>query len=56
LFEILLVALRSHLTFSLLDGFAPYARAVVVGVLILGCVVHAILTQQVNAQIIYQAF
>jgi D-alanyl-lipoteichoic acid acyltransferase DltB (MBOAT superfamily) len=56
LFEEGLVALRVRVSISLFGEFAPYARATLVAVLIFGCIAGAVLSQKINANIIYQAF
>ncbi len=41
---------------ALAAAYAPYLRAAAVGALVFGCIANAVLTQKVNADIIYQAF
>lgn len=41
---------------ALATPYAPYLRAIATGALVFGCIANAVLTQKVNADIIYQAF
>lgn len=55
-FEAGLSATRARVSFATFGTYAPYVQAMCAGLLIFGCIASAVLTQQVNALIIYQAF
>ncbi len=56
LFEEVLAAFQARVSFALFGDFAPYARTAIFAALIFGCLANVILTQTVDANIIYQAF
>jgi D-alanyl-lipoteichoic acid acyltransferase DltB (MBOAT superfamily) len=56
LFEAGMAAFQAHVSTSRLGDYAPYVRAMIFGVVVFGCIANAILTQQINVNIIYQAF
>jgi D-alanyl-lipoteichoic acid acyltransferase DltB (MBOAT superfamily) len=55
-FEAGLAAFRVHVSTSLFGDYAPYVRSMILAMLVFGCIANAILTQKINADIIYQAF
>jgi alginate O-acetyltransferase complex protein AlgI len=56
LFEEGLAALRTHVSISRFGDYAPYVTAMIFATLVFGCIANAILSQTINADIIYQAF
>jgi len=55
LFEEIL-KLRKFVSTERLGEYAPYLRSIVVAIMIFGCIANAVVTQKINADIIYQAF
>jgi D-alanyl-lipoteichoic acid acyltransferase DltB (MBOAT superfamily) len=48
--------LREFVSPERLGEYAPYARSIVIALMIFGCIANAVVTQKINADIIYQAF
>ncbi len=50
------IKLRKHVSTERLGEYAPYLRSIGVALLIFACIANAVVTQKINADIIYQAF
>ena len=56
LFEEGLVVVKANVSSALFGEFEPYVRSMILSGMIVGCIANAILTQKIDANIIYQAF
>ncbi len=50
------IQLREFATAERLGEYAPYLRSIAVALMIFACIANAVVTQKINADIIYQAF
>jgi D-alanyl-lipoteichoic acid acyltransferase DltB (MBOAT superfamily) len=56
LFEMGMTVFRERVSFSIFGAYTPYMRAAFFALLVFGCIANAVLSQKVDAAIIYQAF
>lgn len=55
-FETAREAVQAHVSADWFGSYAPYARAITFSLLVFACIANAILTQRIDANIVYQAF